>query len=56
MPECPGRSVDLKEDILGDVLGILRVAEQAGAEAEDSVLIAIDEGLESSEVFGRDPP
>ena len=31
MPECRGRSVDLKEDVLGDILGILRVAEQAGA-------------------------
>ena len=56
VPECSGRFVYLKKNVLRDVLGILRVAQQAVAQAEDSVLIAIDEGLESSEVFGRNPP
>lgn len=56
VPEGPGRLIHLKKNVLGDVLDILRVAEQAGAQAEDSALKSIDENLESAEVFGRGPP
>jgi len=56
VPEGPGRFIHLEKNVLGDVLGILRVAEQAGAKAENSVLKAIDENLEGAKVFGRDSP
>jgi hypothetical protein len=48
--------VDLEKDILGNIFGILRVADKAGAEPEDPALIAIDEGLERPKVLGGDPP
>jgi hypothetical protein len=46
----------LEKNVLGDILGILGVAEQARAQADDSALKAIDEDLECAEVFGRDTP
>jgi len=55
VPERPARPVDLKENVLGDVFGVLGVVEQARAEAEDPALIELDEGLESPEVLGGDP-
>lgn len=56
VPERPGRPEDLKKDVLGNIFGILRVAEEAGTESEDPALILIDEGLESPKVLGGDPP
>ena len=55
-PECSGCFKDLEKNVLGDVLGVLRVTQQAGAQAEDPALKATDKSFERSEVFGRDPP
>lgn len=44
------RSVDLDEDVLGEVLGFHGVAEHPGDEIENGLLVAVDELLESGGV------
>jgi hypothetical protein len=56
VPECSGRFIHLKKNVLGDVLGILGVVEQTRTQSQDFVLKAIDENFKSAEVFRRGSP
>ena len=56
MPEFSRRLINLKEYLLGDIFGILRVIEQTEAEVQDFVLKAIDEYFEGSVVLFCDSP
>jgi hypothetical protein len=56
VPEFSRRLINLKEYLLGDIFGILRVIEQTEAEVQDFVLKAIDEYFEGSVVLFCDSP